>query len=43
MNEPEECEGNLENDLKQVLVEVMCLSDDIKKQIKLIERKGVSH
>jgi hypothetical protein len=36
-------EENLEEDLKKVLVEVMCLSSEMKKQIKLLERKGISH
>ena len=43
MSQAEEIEGTLEEDLKKVLVEVMCLSSDMKKQIKLLDSKGISH
>ena len=36
-------EGTLEEDLKKTLVEVMCLSDNLEEQIKLLEAKGVAH
>lgn len=39
----EEIEGTLEEDLKKTLVEVMYLSDELEEQIKLLQRKGVTH
>ena len=39
----QEIEGTLEEDLKNTLVEVMCLSDELEEQIRLLERKGIGH
>ena len=41
--EEEGDEIDMEEDLKKVLVEVMCLSSEIKKQIQVLEQKGISH
>ena len=45
MNKPDEEDEdlNMEEDLKKVLVEVMCLSTEMKKQVKILEQKGISH
>ena len=34
---------NMEEDMKKVLVEVMCLSSELKKQIKILDQKGISY
>ncbi len=41
-NMMEELEGTLEKDLRETLVEVMYLSDQLEKQIELLKRKGIN-
>ena len=43
LSKGQEVEGTLEEDLKKTLVEVMCLSDQLEEQIRLLEQKGVTH
>ena len=45
MNKPddEDEDLNMEEDLKKVLLEVMCLSSEMKKQLNILEQKGISH
>jgi len=38
----EETDGTLEKDLRETLVEVMYLSDQLEKQIALLKRKGIN-
>ena len=43
INQAEEVEGTLEDDLRKVFVEAMCLSSELESQLKLLESKGISY